>query len=406
MTDTPPTKLGILGGGQLARMLAEAAMAKSTPVAVLLGSTEEPAALPGVELIVGSLNDEEAITQLFASCDVVTLENEFVDLDALRGAANKHPGVAVRPGLKGVAVAQDKLSQKRLFETLEIPSAPFDTISRDGVLSTELERICDAFANGFVLKWSRFGYDGKGNFVCARPAELDTEQATAFCNSAWERGGEVYAEAFVDFACEVAMVSGRRDDGEQVFFPLVVSRQERNVCREVFGPAHLFDVNPNLEAQAIEAHRQVGRELDMTGVFAIEFFVTSDGELLANEMAPRVHNTGHYTLWSGETSQFDVHVQAVLGQEISAPEVRDVAVMRNILGPWSLASPIECQRPQVQAPAGGSLYWYEKKTAKAGRKLGHITGRAGSPKGARALLASFEEFETEYWKRATKATKS
>lgn len=395
MTAVGP-RLGILGGGQLARMLAESAMRHGLRVAVLAEAADAPAAIPGVDLVLGALDEPAALEALAARCDVLTVENEFLDLDRLGAVVARHPSVHLHPSRPAIALAQDKLEQKRVFSRLGIPTAEY-TLVRVASLDDDLRRAAGRFPGGFVLKWSRFGYDGRGNRVVGRPGAAERDAIAEFCRAGEAAGATIYAERRVDFAAEVAMVSTRAHDGRQVFFPLVVSRQDHGVCREVFGPATAFGVAADIERDVAGHMAALATDLDYCGTFAVEWFIDRDGALLANEMAPRVHNTGHYTLFGDEPSQFDLHVQAVTGRPLSAPAVRDPFVMRNLLGPFLLRGAHPCPAPSEPPPPGTLLYWYDKRTVSAGRKMGHLTGRAAIAGAIERMRDALRDYERRFW---------
>jgi 5-(carboxyamino)imidazole ribonucleotide synthase len=391
-------RLGILGGGQLALMLAEAAVRQGASPVVLAPTDDAPAAAAAHDLVVGALDDPAALRRLLARVDVVTLENEFLDLARIGDAGRASPYVPLRPGAGAVSVAQDKLAQKRLFADLNVPAAPHLVIDADD-RDRDLARAHERFPGGFVLKWSRFGYDGRGNLVVHDAADPGPAAVREFRARAVARGAVVYAERKVDFAAELAMVGARDADGRMVCFPLVESRQERGVCRETRGPATALGFDPALDDAARATLAAVGEALELRGVFAIEFFLDRDGRLLANEMAPRVHNTGHFTLFGEEPSQFDLHVQAVIGRPLSTPHApAGITVMRNVLGPWDVAPGASCAMPRIAPPGGAQLTWYGKSAAFAGRKLGHVTGRAADAAAADALLDDLAAWEVRYWR--------
>ena len=389
--------LGILGGGQLGRMLAESALRQGLRPVVLATSAEVPAAIDGVDLHVGALDDPDALEALVAQVDHLTVENEFLDLGRIEAALAGKPSVHIRPGLDAIAVSQDKLAQKRLFSRLGIPTAPWEVV-HPARLEADLARVGRRFGHRFVLKWSRFGYDGHGNHVVTSATGLGDPELARFCERGVAKGAELYAEAMIDFRCELAMVSTRSAAGEQVYFPLVESRQERGVCREVLGPATALGGGPALDEAARSVLGTLGAHLAWSGTFAVEFFLDADGSLLANEMAPRVHNTGHYTLFGDEPSQFDLHVQAVCGLELKAPAVRGLVAMRNLLGPWDVARGRPCPPPRREPPAGVDLYWYFKTTVSPGRKMGHLTGRADTPEALEDLLEAMRAYEQAVWR--------
>lgn len=389
-------RLGILGGGQLARMLAQAAHRRGLEVSVLARGPRPPAAIEGVRIVRGDLEDEAALDALFATSDVVTLENEFVDLSKLRRVLQRHPGVPLRPGLKGLAVAQDKLQQKHVFQRLSLPTAEFLALPAPAG-DFDFARLLERFPGGFVLKQSRFGYDGKGNLVVDGPGDAALREAVGFCRAGEALGATIYAERKIDFEAEVAMVSTRSPSGEHRHFPLVVSHQERGVCREVRGPATALGFDRALEERTRAMLRGLGDELELTGTYALELFVTKAGELLVNEMAPRVHNTGHYSLYGDEPSQFDLHVEAVTEQPLTPPRVRGLVAMRNLLGPWSVEPRRPCPPPALPPPEGVDLYWYGKTTVSPGRKMGHLTARAESLEALEAVRHTMADYEDQIW---------
>lgn len=392
------TRLGILGGGQLARMLAEAAHRRGLQVAALARGPRPPVAIAGVTVLEGALDDEEALDALFAASDVVTLENEFLDLSKLRRVMRRHPRVPLRPSLRGVAVAQDKLEQKRVFARLGFPTADF--VALDAPDEADLAALHERFAQGFVLKQSRFGYDGKGNLLIDGPDDPRNERALAFCRAGEAQGATLYAERKVDFAAEVAMVLTRSPDGTHQSFPLVLSRQERGVCREVLGPAAALGIDPSFDERIAQMLVALGGALNLSGTYALELFVTQDGELLVNEMAPRVHNTGHYTRYGDEPSQFDLHVEAVTGQPLSQPRVSGLVAMRNLLGPWTLPPRRPCPPPREPPPPGIELSWYGKTTVSAGRKMGHLTARARNLRELDEVRSTMARYEARLWQEA------
>ncbi len=389
-------RLGILGGGQLARMLAAAAQRHDLQVSVLARGPRPPAAMEGVRIVQGDLEDEAALDALFAASDVVTLENEFLDLVKLRRAMQRHPNVPLRPGLAGIAVAQDKLEQKRVFERLGLPTANFLALPTPAS-EFGLAQLHERFPGGFVLKQSRFGYDGRGNLVIDGPDDPNCREVADFCRSGEALGAAIYAERKVDFEAEVAMVLTRGLRGEHRHFPLVVSHQERGVCREVFGPATALGYDPALEEQTAEMLQRLGKELDLSGTFALELFLTKGGELLVNEMAPRVHNTAHYSLYGNEASQFDLHVEAVAEQPLTHARVQGLVAMRNLLGPWSVQPRLSCPRPTTPPPRGVRLFWYDKTTVSPGRKMGHLTARADNLDALEAVRHAMADYEMRLW---------
>jgi 5-(carboxyamino)imidazole ribonucleotide synthase len=389
-------RLGIIGGGQLARMLAEAALLQGTRVVVLSPSSAVPAAIDGVELIIGELDDEAALAQLCARVDRVTIENEFLALDRIAAVLARHPQVDMHPSPASIAVAQDKLAQKQLFDRLGVATADWEVVDSER-LPSELARLWQRFPGAFVLKWSRFGYDGRGNLVVRAPNKPRLEVIAEFCAAADRVGARVYAERLIDFRAELALVCTRTTTGARELFPLVVSEQEHGVCREVYGPATQLGFDAALERRAAGWIERIGDALELCGSFALELFLDRDGRLLANEMAPRVHNTGHYTRFADEPSQFDLHVRAVGDRPLPRPAVEGLVAMRNLLGPRWLTATLACPAPRVPPPPGLELEWYDKPSVSAGRKMGHLTGRARTPAELGSLRAAMAAYEQQLW---------
>jgi len=395
-TVKPVEKIGILGGGQLARMIAQSALKMGKGVKVLAPSMDAPAVIPGVEVVIGPMNDLGGMLELMAGVDCVTIENEFLDLPRVFLALDKFPGVSFCPDPLSVGIAQDKLEQKRLWDRAGIATAPWMVVP-EGSHSDALRNLARRFPDGYVLKWSRLGYDGRGNFVVRNPFAAPSDEIRAFCDAGRKSGAAIYAEQLIDFTHEVAMVSARGSSGEQVFYPLVVSVQEKGVCREVTGPATMLGMTVWLEERAKQVLRWIGEELAMCGTFAVEFFVTGDGRLLVNELAPRVHNTGHYSLFAGELSQFDSHVEAITGMPLTEPSKGGLVAMRNLLGPFELDGELVCPHPGENPDPGIALHWYNKTTVSAGRKMGHLTGRASNPQELSGLLERMRAYEQTLW---------
>ena len=351
-------RLGILGGGQLARMMALAAAPLGVPV-VALDPSREACAGQVAPLVVGGYDDRDALESFGERIDVVTFDFENVPAgsgDWLRSR------VAVQPGPDALATAQDRLSEKRLFRELGIPVPPFaDVDSRE-----TLARAVADIGVPSILKTRRLGYDGKGQF------RLRPEAGEGVVDAAWAALGDQAArtglvlEGFVPFDFELSVIAVRGRDGDFRTWTPTRNWHVDGVLSASLAPAGL---DPELEAKAIAHARRLAEALDYVGVFALELFCR-DGELLANEMAPRVHNSGHWTIEGAETSQFENHVRAVLGLPLGSTATRGHACMLNWLGEMPDATPVLAQ------PGG---HWHDYgKSPRAGRKVGHATLRADS----------------------------
>ncbi|MCE4371949.1 5-(carboxyamino)imidazole ribonucleotide synthase [Xanthomonas hortorum] len=367
------TTVGILGGGQLARMLVLAGAPLGLRFAVFDPSADACAGQVA-PLQVGAFDQTAALAAFAAQVDVITFDFENVPAASAQQLAAQVP---VFPSAAALAVAQDRLSEKTLFRELGIPVPEFAAIDDRAGLDAALVRI----GTPCVLKTRRFGYDGKGQFRIRTLADAD---------AAWDALGAQAAkvglivEAFVPFQREVSVVAVRGRDGEFRAWPLTENWHVDGVLSASLAPA---TVGAELQAAA-EAHaRAIAERLDYVGVFALELFVR-DGELLANEMAPRVHNSGHWTIEGAETSQFENHVRAVLGLPLGSTAMRGRACMLNWLGTMPDAAAF------LAVPGG---HWHDYgKEARVGRKVGHATLRADTPPLlARALVNAGSALQRE-----------
>ena len=354
-----PVRLGIIGGGQLARMLALAALPLGCEVIVLENRPLSPAARLSPAALVGDWNDPATLLQLAERCDLITLENEFVNAAAL--AALERAGHPVYPGAACLAVTQDKLTQKQALQNAGLALPRFRAVrSPAEVLAAAAD-----FGWPLVLKTRRNGYDGKGNFTLRSPADVPAGWAAL--------GGdrlELMVEEFWPFTRELAVIVTRARSGEAVRYPVVETIQQNHVCHVVKAPA---EVPPEVAARATELAGRAVAAVGGVGSFGVEMFLSATGELVINELAPRVHNSGHYTIEACVCSQFENHVRAVLGWPLGSPTmVAPAAVMLNLLG--TVAAP---GQPVGLLPAlqqtGAHVHLYGKLTSGPGRKMGHVT---------------------------------
>jgi 5-(carboxyamino)imidazole ribonucleotide synthase len=340
--------IAVLGGGQLGRMLGLAGIPLGVRFRFLDPAPDAPAAAVG-ELVVGALGDAAALTAVAESAAVVTYEWEGVPADGARFLERHH---AVRPGARSLEVAQDRLAEKETFRRLAIPTAEYAAVNTRDDLDGAISAVGGLPA---VLKTRRGGYDGKGQRVLRRADDVDPAWA--------ELGGvPLILEALVPFARELSVLAVRAVDGEVACWPLVENVHEEGILRISRAPAPGLD--PALQARGVELATRVLADLDHVGVLAIELFAVGD-ELLANELAPRVHNSGHWTIEGAETSQFENHLRAVLGLPLGSTAARGLSVMVNCIGELP-------DRDAVLAVPGAHLHDYGK-VARPGRKLGHIT---------------------------------
>ncbi|TXK62592.1 5-(carboxyamino)imidazole ribonucleotide synthase [Alkalisalibacterium limincola] len=358
------SRVGVMGGGQLARMLAVAGV----PMGLRLSAFDHAADACAAQVIAqhrARFDDAEALKRFAAEVDVVTFDFENVPASSAEALAALVP---VYPPPRALAVAQDRLEEKTLFGELGIPVAGFaDVDSLEG-----LRAAVEQLGLPCILKTRRLGYDGKGQFRL-RSAD-DIPAAWAALGPQAESVGLIL-EAFVAFQREVSVVAVRGRDGEFRSWPLTENWHDAGILSASLAPAA---VTPELAEQAVGHARQLAQSLDYVGVFALELFVR-DGQLLANEMAPRVHNSGHWTIEGAETSQFENHLRAVLGLPLGSTAPRGHSVMLNWIG----------QMPDpgvVMREPGG--HWHDYgKSSRPGRKVGHATLRSDDPQ---ALAASLE----------------
>lgn len=358
----PLNAVGVIGGGQLAGMMAAAAPALGIDLVVQTPQPNDPAVAIAAGAILAPLADLVATAQLAQRVQVITFENEFVDLQALNPLAAA--GVCFRPSLETLAPLLDKYEQRRFLQELDLPVPQF----------ARLTPTTDLAAAGFefpvVVKARRHGYDGQGTFILKTPAALaafweQAQTAQADLDQGW------LVEEFVPFERELAVMAARSPTGEMVIYPIVETHQQHQVCHWVLAPAAVAaEVHLTVEAIA----RKLLEELQGVGIFGIELFLTQTGKVLVNEIAPRTHNSGHFTLDACVTSQFEQHLRAICNLPLGQPNLRTpAAVMVNLLGFEHTESDYALKRQQLSALAAAQVHWYGKTKSYPGRKLGHVT---------------------------------
>ena len=344
--------IGVLGAGQLARMLALAGIPLGFKFLYVDPSHSSPASLLG-EQIVAPFEDATALQKLADSSDLITYEFENIPVSVVRKLAHTR---SVFPPPIALESSQDRLLEKQFFNQHGIDTAPFYPVDDQ----PSLEQAIAVLKLPLILKTRRFGYDGKGQFLVK-----SLEDAITAFNQLGQKG--IIAEGFVKFDRELSCIAVRGIDGATFFYPLVENFHHEGILRLSLAPAQVHATDLNLQASA-----QVGRilqALDYVGILAVEFF-EKEGKLIANEMAPRVHNSGHWTIEGAETSQFENHIRAVAGLPLGDPKPRGFSAMINIIGSMPDAAKV------LQIP-GAHLHDYGKEP-RAGRKLGHLTIRANS----------------------------
>lgn len=352
----PGSTLGVLGGGQLGRMFTIAARRLGYRVHIYSPDTDTPAGQVGDVEFVAPYEDLARVRDFARSVSVVTFEFENVPSETSRAAAQFAP---VRPDGEVLHVTQQRLREKNFLQSHGIPVTPFRRI---GSLA-DLEAAAQDLGLPAVLKTASFGYDGKGQQKLTTSAELPA----AFANL---RGAEGVFEAFVDFTKEISVVAARTVDGEFAAFPVFENAHARHILDVTFAPAAIPEA---LAVEAVELSRRILEALNVVGLLTVELFVTGDGGLLVNELAPRTHNSGHLTVDACVTCQFEQQLRAVCGLPLGATALRQPAAMANLLGDVWLAAGGEPNWTAALSDPLVKLHLYGKAEPRAGRKLGHIT---------------------------------
>ncbi|MDO9458151.1 MAG: 5-(carboxyamino)imidazole ribonucleotide synthase [Nocardioides sp.] len=352
--------VAVVGGGQLARMMAEPAAALGIPLRLLAEAEGVSAAQVIVDQLVGDHTDLADLRAVTAGAAVVTFDHEHVPTDHLRALAAD--GVAVRPGPDALVHAQDKGVMRERLGALGVPCP------RNAIVATRAD--VEAFGLPCVLKTTRGGYDGKGVWFVRSADDLETVAEPL--RVAAETGVRLLAEELVDFRRELSALVVRSPSGQAAAYPVVASTQVDGVCREVVAPAP--DLDPDLATQAQQVALTIAGELDVTGVLAVELFETDDGRILVNELAMRPHNTGHWTQDGAVTSQFENHLRAVLDLPLGSPAAREPwTVMVNILGgPSDQVGRLYDGYPHAMARDPHLRVHLYGKDLRPGRKVGHV----------------------------------
>lgn len=347
--------LGIIGGGQLGMMLTEAAKKMPSVISkvIVLDPTENcPAAQVGAEQIIGDFKDKEAIVDLASKADIITYEIESGDSDVLKSVQDK---AEIEPSPDTLKIIQDKYLQKSFLSENNIPVAEFVKVDSLG----DLKQKALKFGFPCLLKARRDAYDGRGNYKIDSKEEIE---------SAFEyfKGQNIMLEKFVDFKMEVSVIAARNTEGQITAYPLVENIHEENILKITIAPAR---VSKKISDNADMVAKKTMEVLKGAGVFGIEMFVTKEDKVLINEIAPRVHNSGHHTLNSSETSQFEQHLRAILGLKLGSTKLIHPTIMYNILGPKDFVGEY---KPVSLQEKNAYLKMYGKKESKPKRKLGHF----------------------------------
>ena len=346
-------RVGVIGGGQLAWMMAQEAPDLNLDLVIQTPSSDDPAVPLACDRVFAAIDDAIATAELAKTCGVITFENEFVDLDALKLLENQ--GVCFRPSISTLQPLLDKYDQRCYLQKIGLPVPTFQSFN----LSRPLP-----FEYPFVLKARRHGYDGQGTYVIKGSDDL-ARLAPQILGNKW------LIEEFIPFERELAIMAARSVTGEIVFYPVVETQQVNQVCHWVMVPAN---ISPDLQTKIEDYTRLLLTELNAIGIFGIEFFLTASGNVLVNEIAPRTHNSGHYTLDACDISQFSLQLQAVTGRSLKQPVLQcQQAVMVNLLGYENAEGDYAQKRAKLAEIPQAFVHWYNKTESRIGRKLGHIT---------------------------------
>ena len=365
----PGSTIGVLGSGQLGRMLVLVARRMGYGVHVFSPERDSPAGRIANREWSAPYEDLDAVRNFARGVDVVTLEFENIPAGTVEEISARAP---VRPGLRALRTTQNRLREKKFLRGAGFPVAQFRAVPNRASLAAAME----AVGVPAVLKTAGFGYDGKGQTRISAPEDAGT---------AWDAlGGEAVLEAWVDFEMELSVVASRGTGGSFVHYGAVRNTHDRHILDLTVAPA---GVPPEVEEEAVEIAAGIFEELGIVGTACVEFFLTSGGDLLVNEIAPRPHNSGHWTIEGAITSQFEQQLRAVCDLPLGSTHRPEPAAMANLLGDlWTGGEPD--WTAAVSVP-GVSLHLYGKKEPRPGRKMGHLTARASTPKEAnrRALDA-------------------
>ena len=367
--------LGIIGGGQLGMMLTEAAQnLDDISKIIVLDPTENcPAAKVGAQQIIADFKDEDAIKKLSELSDIITYEIESGNSDVLK---KLEENTEINPSPDTLRIIQDKLLQKQFLQKNGIAVAEFEKIEN----KEELNQMIDKMGLPLLLKTRRDAYDGRGNYKINSKSEID-DALDLFS------GKTLMVEKFVKFEKEVSVIAARNTKGEISTYPVVENIHENNILRTTIAPGR---VSETVRKEAEKIAEKTMEVLHGAGVFGIEMFVTSDDEILINEIAPRVHNSGHHTLQSCNTSQFEQHLRAILGMDLGDSSIKTPTIMYNILGPKTFQGEYNVL---FKKQDNIHLKMYGKLESKPQRKIGHVNVVDVENRGIGELLKQVEDLK-------------
>ena len=347
-------RVGVIGGGQLAWMMAAEAPSLGIQLVVQTPNQQDPAVSRAKKVILADVDDVEGTDRMAQKCDLITFENEFIDLEGL--SRLEQQGVCFRPNLSSLKPLLDKYDQRSYLQNIDVPVPKFS-------LYQTAEQIKFDYGFPLVLKARRHGYDGRGTFVIKNAEDLEKLAKIVPIE-------ELLLEEFIPFERELGIIAARNKAGEIAIYPVTETYQKNQVCHWTITPANVAE---RVTGEVKNIARTILEKLNVMGVFGIEFFLTADNRILVNEIAPRTHNSGHYTLDGCVTSQFAMQLQAVTEMPLGSTKLKSAgALMVNLLGfEESDAKYLEKRDRILQIP-NSFLHWYGK-TSRPGRKLGHVT---------------------------------
>jgi 5-(carboxyamino)imidazole ribonucleotide synthase len=346
-------RVGVIGGGQLAWMMASEAPALGIDLIVQAESEAEPAVKIAKQFVIGNVDDAIATDKMAQMCDVITFENEFVDLQGLQELKLRE---VFKPSLNTLKPLLDKYHQRSFLQQVNLPVPHFS-------LWSSQEQVIAEYGFPLVLKARRHGYDGQGTFIIK---DIECLQRLAKTVPV----AELLIEEFVPFERELGIIAARNEAGEIAIYPVTETFQQDQVCHWTITPAN---VDKQVEEKVKAIAHKILEKLEVVGVFGIEFFLTQDNRVLVNEIAPRTHNSGHYTLDGCQTSQFAMQLQAVTGLPLGSTELKSAgAIMVNLLGFEESDANYQEKRDRILEIPNSFIHWYGK-ISRPGRKLGHAT---------------------------------
>lgn len=370
-------RVGVIGGGQLAWMMGGAAKKLGVELLIQTPSLNDPAVSIASDTVMAPVDDARATAELAKKCDVITFENEFVNIDALSELTQ---GGCFRPRLEALSPLLDKYTQRSYLRDIGLPVPNFIALEEEWGRINERSVVFSPSSKlsfPLVLKARRHGYDGQGTFIIKDIRSL--EQKLQLQNSKTD----FLIEEFIPFERELAVIAARSVSGEVVTYPVVETQQEQQVCQRVIAPA---DIPTEVAVEINDFAHTLLNSLEVVGVFGIELFLKDDGKVLINEVAPRTHNSGHFSVDACETSQFEQHLRAVCGLPLGNTALTCAsAVMVNLLGYETSHSEYTEKRQQMEQIPNVYVHWYGKSQARLGRKLGHVTALLDTQDKERAM---------------------